>query len=243
MSQSSWHPMDHFGLHVAIIMDGSGRWACAQGLARMAGHRAGVAAVRRTVEAAPRLGVSTLTLHAFSSENWLRPEREVKTLLGIFEDYLSSEVETWLNAGVRVTVLGRRDRVPAPLRAAMAAAEAVTERGRRLHLRLAIDYSARESIARAAESMPRKTELPEPMFSQLLAEATGDVDAPEVDLLIRTGGELRLSNFFLWECAYAELYFTPVLWPDFGAEHFATAMEDFHSRERRFGQIPQGAVA
>ena len=242
MMQSPWHSTADSGLHVAIIMDGSGRWARAQGLPRVAGHHAGVDAVRRTVEAAPKLGIGTLSLHAFSSDNWLRPAGEVETLLEIFEDYLSNELERWLDGDVRVSILGRRDRAPAPLLAAMEAAEAATEKGRGLHLRLAIDYSARQSIVRAAERMRSEKNSTEQTFARLLTEGGGGEEVPEVDLLIRTGGEHRLSNFFLWECAYAELLFTRVLWPDFVADDLASAIQDFHSRERRFGQVPEGAI-
>jgi undecaprenyl diphosphate synthase len=230
------------GLHVAIIMDGSGRWAAERGWPRSAGHRAGVQAVRRIVDTAPELGIGTLTLHAFSCDNWYRPPEEVATLLGIFEDYLRKDIVRWLAAGVRVSVFGRRDRIPDSLREAIANAEAATSRCGRLHLRLAIDYSGREAIVRAARQLKSGENASQQAFSRLLAKAAGDANALAVDLLIRTGGEQRLSDFFLWECAYAELYFTRVPWPDFGAESFAAAVEDFHSRDRRFGRI-QEAVA
>lgn len=229
-------------MHVAIIMDGSGRWARARGWSRSAGHGAGVEAVRRTVAAAPELGIGTLTLHAFSSDNWHRPPAEVASLLGIFEDYLRTEIADWRAGGVRVSVFGRRDRVPQSLREAIEEAESETAACPNMRLRLAIDYSARASILRAAQRIKTGDGTPEQTFSRLLAEANGDADVPEVDLLIRTGGEQRLSDFFLWECAYAELYFTRVLWPEFGVGDLAAAIQDFHSRERRYGRVPEGAA-
>ena len=206
------------GMHVAIIMDGNGRWATARGLPRTAGHRAGADAVRRVVEAAPRLEVGTLTLFAFSSDNWKRPTREVATLMRLFHRYLASEAAALQENGVRLSVIGRRDRLAAPLVRQIVAAERLTADGRRLHLRLAVDYSAREAIQRSVR---------EP-------SAVG----PDVDLLIRTGGERRLSDFLLWECAYAELHFTDKRWPDFEAADLERAIADFHGRERRFGALP-----
>jgi undecaprenyl diphosphate synthase len=242
MKQSTSQDDCSLGLHVATIMDGSGRWARARGWPRSAGHRAGVEAVRRVVAEAPEFGIGTLTLHSFSSDNWQRPPEEVAALFGIFENYLRREIVSWLATGVRVSVFGRRDRVPASLREAMANAESATGACGRLHLRLAIDYSGRESIVRAAQQLRSGEDASEQTFSRLLAEVTGDADAPAVDLLIRTGGEQRLSDFMLWECAYAELYFTPVLWPDFGWEGLAAAIQEFHSRDRRFGRITEAAV-
>jgi undecaprenyl diphosphate synthase len=206
------------GLHVAIIMDGNGRWATARGLPRTAGHRAGADAVRRVVEAAPRLEVGTLTLFAFSSDNWKRPTREVATLMRLFHRYLAAEAAALQENGVRLSVIGRRDRLAAPLVRQIVAAERLTADGRRLHLRLAVDYSAREAITR---SMREPSSL-----------------GPDVDLLIRTGGERRLSDFLLWECAYAELHFTDQRWPDFEAADLERAIADFHGRERRFGALP-----
>ena len=205
-------------MHVAIIMDGNGRWATARGLPRTAGHRAGADAVRRVVEAAPRLEVGTLTLFAFSSDNWKRPTREVATLMRLFHRYLASEAAALQENGVRLSVIGRRDRLAAPLVRQIIAAERLTADGRRLHLRLAVDYSAREAIQRSVR---------EP-------SAVG----PDVDLLIRTGGERRLSDFLLWECAYAELHFIDKRWPDFEAADLERAIADFHGRERRFGALP-----
>ncbi|MEJ2008562.1 MAG: polyprenyl diphosphate synthase [Acidobacteriota bacterium] len=227
------------GLHVAIIMDGSGRWALAHGLPRPEGHRAGVEAVRRVIAAALDQGVGTLTLHSFSSGNWQRPPEEVASLFGIFEDFLFEEPTRMIEQGVRATVIGRRDRVPASLLETIEYAENATSGCQRLHLRLAIDYSARQAILRAAERLnaaDSDNEAPEARFERLLHQP-GDDAVPEVDLLIRTGGEQRLSDFMLWESAYAELYFTSVLWPDFTAEDLAAALKEFHARERRFGAL------
>ena len=199
-------------------MDGNGRWATARGLPRTAGHRAGADAVRRVVETAPRLGVRTLTLFAFSSDNWKRPTREVATLMRLFHRYLAAEAAALQENGVRLSVIGRRDRLAATLVRQIAAAERLTAGGRRLHLRLAVDYSARDAITRATRD------------PSLLG--------PDVDLLIRTGGERRLSDFLLWECAYAELHFTDKRWPDFDASDLERALTDFHGRQRRFGALP-----
>lgn len=226
-------------LHVAIIMDGSGRWAVERGLPRTEGHRAGVEAVRRTVSAAKGLGIRTLTLHAFSSDNWERPPREVADLMGIFADYLSSGVEEWIANGTRVTVFGRRDRLAPWLVAAIEAGETRTREGNKLHLRLAIDYSARFAILQAARWFNQARAITPQGFSYLLAEASnGTPWPPDVDLLIRTGGEQRLSDFMLWECAYAEFFFTKRMWPDFDAVDLEEAIAEFHARERRFGRIP-----
>ncbi len=244
------------GLHVAIIMDGSGRWAQARGLRRSAGHRAGVESVRRIVSAAPGMGIGTLTLHAFSSDNWQRPAEEVRELLRIFHAYVAGEICDWVEQGVCLKVLGRRDRLPAGLVEAIEAAEAATRAGRTLALRLAIDYSAREAIRRATNRWRRaRRPLSLEEFSRLLALANGSAangadgngeglaaPAPDVDLLIRTGGEQRLSDFLLWEIAYAELLFTARLWPDFDLADLEAALADFYSRQRRFGCLP-AAVA
>jgi len=230
----------HFSskLHVAIIMDGNGRWAARRGLPRTAGHRAGAAAVRRVVEGAPALGVTTLTLFAFSSDNWKRPAEEVEALLWLLRAYLRAEGRRLAESGARLSVIGRRDRLPTRLRREIHRAEEATATGCRLHLRVALDYSSRESIARAAAGVvDSRSPSSEPLserISRALAEASGSA---EVDLLIRTGGEQRLSDFLLWECAYAELCFTERMWPDFGADELRAAIEEFHRRDRRFGAI------
>src|SRR3989442_3405717 len=226
--------------HVAIVMDGNGRWATARGMGRAEGHRRGAHAVRRTGRAAPSLGITTLTLFAFSSDNWKRPQREVGTLLRLFGDYLRSEQAELRQNGVRLSVIGRRDRLPEELIAAIEACEAATAGASRLHLRLAIDYSARGAILRAAGShtLASEDEPSADSFRKRLGSACGTDTAPDVDLLIRTGGEYRLSDFLLWESAYAELYFLPRMWPDFEVSDLAAAVAEFHTRQRRFGALP-----
>lgn len=219
------------GLHVGIIMDGNGRWAERRRWPRVAGHPAGAAAVRRVVEAAPGLGIGALTLYAFSADNWRRPREEVRRLMALLREYLRDEVARCVQNGVRVTAIGRRDRLPASVLRALEQAEAATAQGRRLHLRLALDYSSRDAIVAAAcsDQPPRTRE-------ELARRLAGDGPA-EVDLIIRTGGEQRLSDFLLWECAYAELWFTSVCWPDFEAAHLAEAIRSFEDRDRRFGGL------
>jgi undecaprenyl diphosphate synthase len=225
------------GLHVAIIMDGNGRWAAARGLPRTAGHKAGASAVRRTIEAAPALGISTLTLYAFSSDNWQRPAAEVNALMKLLRRFLHAETGTCVENGIRVSVVGRRDRLAPALCRGIEAAEAATAGGRTLHLRVAVDYSARDAILRAA-SRVAPGETSREVFSFLLADVYHADPAPDVDLLIRTGGEKRLSDFLLWESAYAELVFLPRMWPDFDASDLRAATDEFRSRERRFGRVP-----
>jgi undecaprenyl diphosphate synthase len=220
-------------LHVAVIMDGNGRWASARGLPRTAGHYAGVAALRRTVECAPDLGIATLTVYAFSADNWRRPAAEVAALMSILKGYLQNELARLVEAGVRLTVIGRRDRLPDGIAALIAHAEKASARGSKLHLRIAIDYSARDAILAAAAACG-----PAPLTRDALSRHLADgAAAPDVDLLIRTSGEQRLSDFLLWEAAYAELYFTDRLWPDFGADDLTLALREFRLRERRFGGL------
>lgn len=225
------------GLHVAAIMDGNGRWASMRGLPRVAGHREGARTVRRVVEAAPDLGIGTLTLYAFSSDNWGRPPREVTALMRLFRIFLASETARCVENGVRLRVIGRRDRLGEVLLRQIQAAEAATAGGARMTLRIAIDYSARDTLMRAA-ALAGGREPARDEFAALLGKAMGeDEAAPDVDLLVRTGGEQRLSDFLLWECAYAELYFTQRMWPDFGPAALREAVAWFAGRERRFGTL------
>jgi len=226
----------HDPLHVAIIMDGNGRWAASRGMPRTAGHRAGADAVRRVVEAAPTLGITTLTLFAFSSDNWRRPRDEVGALMSLLRRYLQAELARLVDNDVRLTVFGRRDRLPDGLGNAIADAERRSAAGTRLHLRIAIDYSARDAIAHAAAAWHLERPPSREEFSRLLAGHGGGTHN-DVDLLIRTSGEKRLSDFLLWETAYAELCFVDTLWPDFGADDLLAALADFHRRERRFGGL------
>jgi undecaprenyl diphosphate synthase len=235
------------GIHVAIIMDGNGRWATARGQLRTAGHIAGAKTVRKIVEAAPDCGIGTLTLYAFSADNWRRPTREVGLLMRLFRRYLVSEVARCVTNGVRMKIIGRRDRIPAELLRAIVNAETATRHGRTLELRIAVDYSARDAILRAARQFARDPvrdgESERSVFAQLLAEVDQGIGTSrDVDLLIRTGGEQRLSDFLLWECAYAELYFTRRMWPEFGPTDLAAAVEEFRARERRFGAVPAAAA-
>ena len=226
-------------LHVGIIMDGNGRWAAARGLPRTAGHRAGVRTARKIVEAATRVGVGTLTLYAFSSDNWSRPTPEVGALMRLLRRSLLVESKRCLENGVRLSIVGRRDRLPAALVLAIEEAEQLTAHGRNLHLRVAIDYSSRDSIMRAA-ALAGGESLTRDRFGKLLAQANHDpFPIADVDLLIRTGGEQRLSDFLLWECAYAELYFTRCMWPEFTEREFVGALSEFEARERRFGGLAE----
>jgi len=229
-------------LHLAIITDGNGRWATSRGLPRSAGHRAGAEASRAIIEAAPALGIRTLTLFALSSANWQRPDAEVSGILRLLHEYLLAETSRCMENGIRVSILGRRDRIPATLRQAIVDSEAATARGSRLHLRLAIDYSAREAIHLAACRYYKATELSPDSFGDTLAEVLRG-GSTDVDLLIRTGGEQRLSDFLLWECAFAEFIFLEKRWPDFTVTDLQAALEEFSRRERTRGSLPQHLAA
>jgi undecaprenyl diphosphate synthase len=232
-------------LHVAIIMDGNGRWATRRGLPRVAGHRAGVTAARRVVEHAPDIGVRFLTLYAFSSDNWRRPTDEVRSIFWLLRAFLRLETQRLKERGARLEVIGRRDRLPRPLLREIVRAECATAEGRRLQLRVAIDYSSRDAITRAAvvvsNSLPREEERSADAMGRMLAQALIS-ESGEVDLLIRTGGEKRLSDFLLWESAYAELVFTDRMWPDFDAVDLDAALQEFRGRERRFGGVPANSA-
>lgn len=226
------------GIHVAIIMDGNGRWATRRGLPRVAGHRAGVSAARRIVEHAPDIGIRRLTLYAFSSDNWRRPRAEVDRIFWLLRAFLRLETARLREQGVRLQAIGRRDRLPDAALRAIEAAERATAAGRRLDLRVAIDYSSRQAIARAAAmAAGAGPDAADVAITDALSARGGDVD-----LLIRTGGEKRLSDFMLWEAAYAELYFTDCMWPDFDAADLDAALDEFRRRERRFGAVPDGTT-
>jgi undecaprenyl diphosphate synthase len=232
-------------LHVAIIMDGNGRWAARRGLPRVAGHRAGVAAVRRIVEHAPKVGINCLTLYAFSSDNWRRPPSEIQGIFWLMRAYLRLETERLRQAGVRTQMIGRRDRVPKLLLQEMEKTEFATTGGRCLHLRIAVDYSSRDAISRAAVDVSREFSETTSLSRDALRETLADrltTEAGDVDLLIRTGGEKRLSDFLLWESAYAELLFTERMWPDFDVQDLNIALGEFGSRQRRFGGLPAATI-
>jgi undecaprenyl diphosphate synthase len=243
MNKSTFAHVVEPGLHVAILMDGNGRWAAARGWPRSEGHRAGVETVRRIAEAASHMGISMLTLYALSADNWHRPPTEIGTLLVLLEDFLRADAGEFAEKGIRIRVIGRRDRLPPSLLSAIEFAERATARGRALDLRIAVDYSAREAILRAACWLLSSREVTQREFARRLGEVTHTGGpSPDVDLLIRTGGERRLSDFLLWECAYAELFFTPRMWPEFSADDLEVALQEFGTRERRFGRLPEAAV-
>ena len=228
-------------LHVAIICDGNGRWATSRALPRSAGHRAGAQAARRIIQCAPYLGIHTLTLFALSSANWKRPPAEIAAIVEILSEYLAAETSRCLDEGIRLNIIGRRDRLPALLREAIAGSEALTANGRKLHLRLAIDYSARHSIFQAATRFYKVTDLSSEAFSSVLAEVQRG-GSTDVDLLIRTGGEQRLSDFLLWECAFAEFFFLPKRWPDFTPKDLRDILREFERRDRTRGGLPREAA-
>ena len=225
-------------------MDGNGRWATARGLPRSAGHQQGGETVRRIIEAAPGCGIGTLTLYAFSSDNWKRPKEEIHALFGLLERYLLREVSRCVEEGVRICVIGRRDRLPARLVRLIERAEAMTAHCETLRVRIAVDYSSRDLLLRAAERCASTQDWSRTAFSAALGACEhGVTPAPDVDLLIRTGGEQRLSDFLLWECAYAEMFFVPEMWPDFTADALRRVVDQFRTRDRRFGRAPNPAPA
>ena len=225
-------------LHVAIICDGNGRWASSRMLLRSAGHRAGANAARNVIRCGPHLGIHTLTLFALSSANWRRPAAEVNAILDILREYLLAETTHCLNEGIRLNIIGRRDRIPAALRETIADAEALTSKGKTLHLRLAVDYSARHTLFQAASKFYKATDLSPESFGSVLSEVQRG-GSTDVDLLIRTGGEHRLSDFLLWECAFAEFVFIDKRWPDFTPLDLRDAVAEFGRRERTQGALPR----
>jgi undecaprenyl diphosphate synthase len=227
--------------HVAIIMDGNGRWAEQRGMPRWKGHEHGATAVRRATEAACRNGIEVLTLFAFSSENWKRPAHEVHILFSLLRRYLADEKGSLMENGIRLSAIGRRDRLSGSVREALLEVEAATLPGSRLHLRLALDYGARDEIVEAARALARRVSggdlhLQEIDADRLAGELSGP-SVPDPDLIIRTAGERRLSNFLLWQAAYAELYFCPKLWPDFTEADFEEAIADYTHRTRKYGTL------
>jgi undecaprenyl diphosphate synthase len=231
-------------MHIAVIMDGNGRWAARRSLPRTAGHRAGAKAVNALVECAARRGIGVLTLYAFSADNWTRPRAEVSALFALFRRHLITQTERCIAQDIRLNVIGRRDRLGADLLRLIERSEQATSHGRGMHLRIAIDYSSQHSLLEVSRRL-RATPLidAEQFLAQLAAVDHSSTPVPEVDLLIRTGGEQRLSDFLLWECAYAELYFTSCAWPDFDAAALDAALADYARRERRFGQVGVAQLA
>jgi undecaprenyl diphosphate synthase len=232
-------------MHVAIIMDGNGRWATQRGLPRSAGHIEGAKAVRGTVETAARAGVETLTLYAFSAANWNRPPAEIAALMKLFGQYLFSETRRCVEQSIRVNVIGRRDRLSENLLRSIEQSERLSASCGGMHLRIAVDYSSQHSILQAARIAAARTEaeLSTDDFDAALHEADHSLrPSGPVDLLIRTGNERRLSDFLLWECAYAELHFADCLWPEFDEARFREALQDYAGRQRRFGGLAAKAA-
>lgn len=227
--------------HVAIIMDGNGRWATSRGLPRTAGHRRGMEAVRETVKGALDLGISYLTLYGFSSENWSRPQDEVRDLMGLLRLYLRREISDLSRRGVRVRFIGDRERLSADLVRLIEESEERTRHNVRLTLIIALSYGGRGEIVQAARSIARRVAAgeiePEAVDERMLSGALHTHDVPDPDLVVRTSGEQRLSNFLLWQSAYAELVFVPCLWPDFDREQLRDAILEFRRRERRYGAV------
>ena len=226
--------------HVAIIMDGNGRWATQRGLSRVQGHRRGKESVREIVETAREIGIEFLTLYAFSTENWERPEREVGALMRLLRRYVRSELRSMMRNGIRLRAIGNLRRLPREVLADVRATEHATRRNTAMTVQLAVSYGAREEIVAAARRLARQvrdgTLAPEDIDEDLFASSLMTADIPDPDLLIRTSGEMRLSNFLLWQVAYSELYVTDTLWPDFRREQFLAALDDYRRRERRFGK-------
>jgi undecaprenyl diphosphate synthase len=229
------HDLPEVPRSIAIIMDGNGRWAENRGLPVAEGHRAGTRALRRTVEASIDLGVESLTVYAFSTENWSRPSAEVEALMEIFEETIERELPDLAAQGVRTRFIGRRDRAPEALRARMAAMEAETAANSRIDLRIAFDYGGRAELVEATRRLIEAGTPPEDVDEEAFAAALSDPDLPEPDLLIRTSGEQRISNFLLWQLAYSELVFVDRLWPDFDERDLHAALQEYSRRRRRFG--------
>ncbi len=229
------------GLHVAIIMDGNGRWAKRRGLPRTLGHREGVKALRRTVEGAPDIGVSTLTVFGFSTENWRRPMTEVSELMNLLKAYVESDLDRLAREGVRVSILGRRTGLKPDILEIIERAERRTEHNTRFRLQVAFNYGGQADLVDAArkfaEAVARGEADPADLDERLFESHLSTAGAPSPDVIVRTSGERRISNFLLWECAYAELVFQDVYWPDYGPDHLAAAVGEFRSRERRYGGV------
>ena len=233
--------------HIAIIMDGNGRWAKARGLPRAAGHRAGVEALRQTVRNADDLGIRWITVYAFSSENWSRPKSEVSDLMGLLKLFIRRDLAELHQNGVKVRVIGERQSLQPEIAALLEEAEVLTRDNRALNLVIAFNYGSRDEIARAATRIAEAAVAGQLDPRDITPESFGTfldtADIPDPDLIIRTGGEIRLSNFLLWQAAYAELVFLSCYWPDFGKAHLVEAIQTFAARERRFGGVPAAGVA
>lgn len=241
MSKKNQEPADHVPTHIAIIMDGNGRWALSRGLPRLAGHRAGTDNLRRVIEACVEFGIQYLTIYAFSTENWGRPHEEVTGLMRILEDVIDRELEELHKQGVQLHHIGRLDRLKPVLRKKVLHAIEYTKDNSRLVLNVAFNYGGRDEIVCAIQNMIEDGVKPEEVTDALVSQYLFTAGVPDPDLIIRTSGELRGSNFLIWQGAYSEWYFTPTYWPDFGKEELARALEEFQHRERRYGMVPQSA--
>jgi undecaprenyl diphosphate synthase len=231
-------------MHVAIIMDGNGRWATQRGLPRSAGHRAGAKTVDVVVEAAARANIGTLTLYAFSAANWARPELEVGALFSLLGRYLATQTPRCVAQGIRIEIIGRRDRLAPRLLKAIERSERATAHCGGMRLRIAVDYSAQQTILETCRRLVQQGQIDRSSFIETLVQVDhSSLETPDVDLLIRTGGEKRLSDFLLWECAYAELHFVEEYWPDFDAPAFEEALRAFAGRQRRFGDVSPRPLA
>lgn len=234
---------DRLPRHVAIIMDGNGRWAATRHLPRVEGHRAGIDAVRSTVETSARLGIPVLTLYAFSVENWKRPDTEISALMGLLKHYLRSELKTLLRNDIRFKVIGQPDRLSRDIREELQAAEARTAGNKGMLFNIALSYGGRAEIVDAVRQALRRGVDPETLDEATFASFLYTAGQPDPDLMIRTSGEMRVSNFLLWQIAYAEIWVTDALWPDFRTRDLLEAIVDYQKRDRRYGAIPPKPVA
>lgn len=226
--------------HIGIIMDGNGRWAEMRGLPRFEGHKRGVERAREIIDAAGTLGVEAISLYAFSIENWKRPEDEIKVIMGLLESTLKNQLESFITGGVRFRVIGNRERLSPNIREIIEFTEQATAENRRLTAQFAISYGGRDEIIRAVKRALRERLDPERLDDALFSELLDTAGTPDPDLIIRTSGEQRISNFLTWQSAYAEFFFTDTLWPDFTPEEFLEAIHDFQMRDRRFGKVKGG---
>jgi len=236
--EKTYPPLEHVPVHVGIIMDGNGRWAKARGLPRLAGHRAGTENLRRVLRAAVEFGIKILTIYAFSTENWGRPEDEVRGLMNLMERMIDRELPELHREGVQIRHIGRLDRVPGRLKEKILHALELTRENQRLILNVAFNYGGRAEIADAVRRIVEDGVPPEEVDEALIARYLYTAGLPDPDLIIRTSGEMRVSNFLIWQGAYAEYYVTPTCWPDFDKDELYKALADFSQRERRFGLLP-----
>jgi undecaprenyl diphosphate synthase len=243
MTSSALPEIQPLPVHVAVIMDGNGRWAKERNRPRLFGHKAGVDSVRAVVETARELGIPHLTLYAFSTENWQRPSLEVKGLMALLKTYLQAELDTMKKNGIRLACFGQKDRLPEDVRLVLEQAMQETAQGTRLRLNLALSYGSRAELLHAVREISRQALPPEAIDEDLFTSYLDSAGQPDPDLLIRTSGEQRLSNFLLWQLSYAELYFTTTPWPDFRREQFLEALQVFASRQRRFGKTGEQTEA